>query len=59
MTKRNLNQNSKSIQKLIDIIEPDFIFSEKPLNRMKTINISENVDDKSKNLKNLKSLKNN
>ena len=44
MTKRNLNQNSKSIQKLIDIIEPDFIFSEKPLNRMKTINISENVD---------------
>ena len=44
MTKRTLNQNSKSIQKLIDIIEPDFIFSEKPLNRMKTINISENVD---------------
>ena len=48
MTKRTLNQNSKSIQKLIDIIEPDFIFSEKPLNRMKTINISENVDDNQK-----------
>ena len=48
MTKRTLNQNSKSIQKLIDIIEPDFIFSEKPLNRIKTINISENVDDSQK-----------
>ena len=56
MTKRNLNQNSKSIQKLIDIIEPDFIFSEKPLNRMKTINISENVDDNQK-LEKLEELK--
>ncbi len=56
MTKRTLNQNSKSIQKLIDIIEPDFIFSEKPLNRIKTINISENVDDSQK-LKKLKELK--
>jgi uracil-DNA glycosylase family 4 len=44
MTKRTLNQNSKSIQKLIDIIEPDFIFSNKPLNRTKTINISKSVD---------------
>ena len=56
MTKRTLNQNSKSIQKLIDIIEPDFIFSEKPLNRMKTINISENVDDNQK-LEKLEELK--
>ena len=56
MTKRTLNQNSKSIQKLIDIIEPDFIFSEKPLNRIKTINISENVDDSQK-LEKLKELK--
>ena len=56
MTKRTLNQNSKSIQKLIDIIEPDFIFSEKPLNRMKTINISENVDDSQK-LEKLEELK--
>ena len=44
MTKRALNQNSKSIQKLIDIIEPDFIFNEKPLNRMKTKIFSESVD---------------
>ena len=56
MTKRTLNQNSKSIQKLIDIIEPDFIFSEKPLNRIKTINISENVDDSQK-LEKLEGLK--
>ena len=56
MTKRTLNQNSKSIQKLIDIIEPDFIFSEKPLNRIKTINISENVDDNQK-LEKLEELK--
>ena len=56
MTKRTLNQNSKSIQKLIDIIEPDFIFSEKPLNRIKTINISENVDDSQK-LEKLEELK--
>ena len=56
MTKRNLNQNSKSIQKLIDIIEPDFIFSEKPLNRIKTINISENGDDSQK-LEKLEELK--
>ena len=56
MTKRTLNQNSKSIQKLIDIIEPDFIFSEKPLNRIKTINISENGDDSQK-LEKLEELK--
>ena len=56
MTKRTLNQNSKSIQKLIDIIEPDFIFTEKPLNRIKTINISENVDDSQK-LEKLEELK--
>ena len=26
MTKKDLNQNSKYAQKMIDIIEPDFIF---------------------------------
>ncbi len=56
MTKKALNQNSKSIQKMIDIIEPNFIFSEKPLNRMKIKNISENVDvsQKSERLEELK-----
>lgn len=43
MTKKGLNQNSKSIQKLIEIIEPDFIFNESPINRMKATNISKNI----------------
>ena len=42
MTKKVLNQNGKYVQELIDIIEPDFIFSKKPINRfnkIKNINI--------------------
>jgi len=48
MTKRALNQNSKYAQKLIDIIEPDFNFSDKPINRMKITNISENITESEK-----------
>ncbi len=44
MTKKTLNQNAKYVQKLINIIEPDFVFSEKPINRFKTI---ENINKKS------------
>ena len=56
MTKKGLNQNSKSIQKLIEIIEPDFIFNESPINRMKAINISKNItlNEKSEKLNALK-----
>ena len=36
MTKKTLNQNAKYVQELIKIIEPDFIFKNKPLNRFKT-----------------------
>ena len=36
MAKKTLNQNAKYVQKLINIIEPDFVFSEKPINRFKT-----------------------
>ena len=32
MIKKTLNQNAKYVQKLIDIIEPDFILI-KPINR--------------------------
>ncbi len=46
MTKKALNQNSKYTQKLIDIIEPDFIFSNKPINRFKNQN---NLDEFEKN----------
>ena len=35
MTKKTLNQNAKYTEQLIDIIEPDFNFSNKPLNRFK------------------------
>ena len=32
MTKKGLNQNAKYVQELIKIIEPDFIFKNKPVN---------------------------
>ena len=37
MTKKALNQNAKYVQGLVDTIEPDFIFSDKPINRFKII----------------------
>ncbi len=51
MTKKVLNQNAKYVQELINYIEPDFIFSSKPINRIKSI--TEN-QDKNKKLENLK-----
>ena len=38
MTKKTLNQNAKYAQDLIDSIEPDFIFNNKPINRFMLIN---------------------
>ena len=35
MTKKALNQNAKYVQKVINSIEPDFVFSNKPINRFK------------------------
>ncbi len=57
MTKKALNQNSKYRRKLIDIIEPDFIFSNKPINRFKNQNNFDelkenNKKDKMKHLEN-------
>ena len=37
MTKKSLNQNDIYVQKLIDTIEPDFNFSNKPINRLKVV----------------------
>mgnify|MGYP001162797893 FL=1 len=37
MTKKALNQNGKYVQEFIDVIEPDFIFSTKPINRLNII----------------------
>ena len=36
MTKKTLNQNAKYTEQLIDLIEPDFNYSNKPSNRFKT-----------------------
>ena len=43
MTKKTLNQNGKYVQKLIDNIEPNFIFSNEAINRFQSRkgNISE------------------
>ena len=37
MIKKTLNQNAKYVQKLIDIIEPDFIYNNNPINRFKNL----------------------
>ena len=48
MTKRYLNQNDKFVNDLINSIEPDFIFSAKPINRFKTENIEDKNFEKNK-----------
>lgn len=54
MTKKGLNQNAKYVQEFIDIIEPNFIFENKPINRFKIVKDSEkkvvqnNIDKKTK-----------
>ena len=53
MSKKALNQNSKYVQELIDFIEPDFIFNDKPINRLKTLN-HDTSEDKIKKLQELK-----
>jgi uracil-DNA glycosylase len=37
MTKKVLNQNAKYVNELINIIEPDFVFNNKPINRFKVV----------------------
>jgi DNA polymerase len=56
MTKKTLNQNAKYVQKLINIIEPDFVFSEKPINRLKIVenDKKESVENKTAELSKLK-----
>lgn len=53
MSKKALNQNSKYVQGLTDFIEPDFIFNNKPINRLKTLN-NDTSEDKIKKLQELK-----
>ena len=56
MTKKTLNQNAKYTEQLIDLIEPDFNFSNKPLNRFKIeeIDNENNYQNKIEKLSNLK-----
>ncbi len=42
MTKKALNQNGKYVQKFIDTIESNFVFDNKPINRLKIINPNQN-----------------
>ena len=42
MTKNSLNQNDIYVQELINTIEPDFAFSDKPINRFKIIESNNN-----------------
>jgi len=48
MTKKALNQNAKFVQQLTDIIEPDFVFSNKPINRFRVIDNDANNDNPNK-----------
>ena len=56
MTKKELNQNAKYKQELIDTFEPDFIFSDKPINRFKinNSNNAKNILEKAEKLSELK-----
>ena len=47
MTKKAFNQNGKYVQELINAIEPDFIFNNVPINRLKIIE-NKDVNNKDK-----------
>ena len=51
MTKNTLNQNAKYVQELIDHIEPDFVFSNKVIDRLKFVEKNSNNNDQFKSLK--------
>ena len=48
MTKKSVNQNGKYVQELINSIEPDFIFSNKPINRFNVIEKNNNIENQNK-----------
>ena len=48
MTKKYLNQNDKYVNDLINTIEPDFIFTSKPIDRFKTAEIEDKNFKKNK-----------
>ena len=56
MTKKGINQKGKFDEELINTIEPNFVFKNKPINRFNIVdkNINHNQADKSKLLEELK-----
>ena len=54
MTKKALNQNDKYVQKFINIIEPDFSFAKKPINRFNLLDKNNNKVNKIEKLSRLK-----
>ena len=56
MTKKTLNQNTKYAQELIDMIEPDFFFNNKPINRF-TVTKDDNHNVKQNKAEKLSDLK--
>ena len=48
MTKKTLNQNAKYVQELINTTEPDFVFSNKPINRFKSNKVSNEISSLNK-----------
>ena len=48
MTKKALNQNGKYVRELIDTIETDFVFSDKPINRFKVVKNDNNIEKQNK-----------
>jgi DNA polymerase len=49
MIKKTLNQNAKYAQELLKAAEPDFIFSDKPINRLKIVETDINSKNENKN----------
>ena len=45
MTKKTLNQNAKYDQRFLDVVEPEFEFSNKPINRLKIV-LEDSVQNK-------------
>ena len=48
MTKKALNQNGKYVQDLIDVIEPNFVFGNEPINRFKIITNNDDISSQNK-----------
>jgi len=56
MAKKTLNQNDKYVQEFINNVEPDFVFSDRPINRLE-ITMNKDNDSKSNKTQELLKLK--